>query len=141
MSIRSTRKRLRLPSRASVRCLGLALCVHWPGPGRSHPPLVAIVKPAGYGYNASAINSSDTLGPYESAVSIRFTPSSTARRSVASAAALSAGGPQIPVPVMRIAPYPNRLTVRSPPIVRVPEAAAEIVCPLLIKFLLFVVDL
>jgi hypothetical protein len=27
----SRRSRLRLPSSGSVRCFGLALCVHWPG--------------------------------------------------------------------------------------------------------------
>src|SRR5271163_4448256 len=60
---------------------------------------------------------------------MRFTSSSTARLRVASAASRSAGGPQIPVPVIRIAPYPMRLTVRSPSLI-VPAAAAEIRFPI-----------
>jgi hypothetical protein len=68
---------------------------------------------------------------------VRFTPSSTALRKVAIAAALSFGGPQIPDPVMRIAPYPSRLTVRSPPIKKVPADAAEIFCSLLMEFVRF----
>ena len=47
-------------------------------------------------------------------MSIRLTPSSTARRSTASAASRSGGGPQMPSPVTRIAPKPSRRTVRSP---------------------------
>ena len=103
------------PQKASP---GAALCTtgrtHCPGPTRSQPPLVAITRAGGYGANASAINSSEINGPYESAVSMRFTSSSTARRNVASAASRSGGGPQIPLPVMRIAPNPRRLTVQSP---------------------------
>src|SRR5215470_6593173 len=47
-----------------------------------------------------------TSGPYASAVSMRLTPSSTARRSTARAAARSLGSPQMPSPVIRIAPKP-----------------------------------
>src|SRR5262245_61517094 len=63
-----------------------------------------------------------TCGPYESAVSMKLTPSSTARRRTALAASRSGGSPQMPRPVMRIAPKPRRLTVRSPPRVIVPAA-------------------
>ena len=52
-------------------------------PVRVSPPLVAIRRSSGYGWSASAISSSLTSGPYESAVSIRLTPSSTARRRTA----------------------------------------------------------
>ena len=66
-------------------------------------------------------------------MSIRFTPSSTARRSVASAPALSSGGPHTPLPQMRMAPYPSRFTCRSPPIANVPAAAALLESVLLIR--------
>src|SRR5579871_2074677 len=55
---------------------------------------------------------------------MKFTPNSTARRKTAMAAFLSFGGPQIPSPVMRMAPKPRRLTVSSPPSVMVPAAPA-----------------
>lgn len=54
---------LEAASSASVRCLGLALWVHWLGPGLSHPPLVAVTRPVGYGKSASAIRSSEVPGP------------------------------------------------------------------------------
>src|SRR5215475_8477117 len=41
--------------------------------------------------------------------------SSTARLSAAFAVSRSGGSPQMPGPVIRIAPKPSRLTVRSPP--------------------------
>ena len=41
------------------------------------PPLVAITRSSGYGESASAMNDSLTPGPYESAVSMKLTPSST----------------------------------------------------------------
>jgi len=86
-----------------------------------------MTSPAGYGASASAINSSLTSGPYESAVSMKFTPFATACRNTFFAASRSAGQPQMPLPTMRIAPKPIRLTVRSPPIVSVPAAAAGLV--------------
>ena len=52
-----------------------------PGPDRVSPALVAITRSSGYGCSASRISSSATNGPYESAVSMKSTPSSTARRS------------------------------------------------------------
>src|SRR4029453_428453 len=61
------------------------------------------------------MSSSLVSGPYASAVSIKFTPSSTARLKTLSAFPRSGGQPQIPSPVTRIAPKPSRLTVRSPP--------------------------
>ena len=106
----STRSRRRLPSQASRRCSGRPSRGHWPGPVRARPPLVAITRPSGYGCSASAIRFSLTSGPYESAVSIRLTPSSITRRSSARAASGSSGGPQMPSPVMRIAPKPRRRT-------------------------------
>src|SRR5689334_22286448 len=57
---------------------------------------------------------------------MKFTPSSTARRKTASAPARSFGGPQIPAPVRRIAPYPRRFTVNSPPRVTVPPDFNEL---------------
>src|ERR1700733_10097277 len=56
-----------------------------------------------------------TSGPYASAVSIKFTPSSSARRNTLRASSRSLGSPQMPGPVIRMAPYPSRLTLRSPP--------------------------
>src|ERR1700712_4650672 len=53
-----------------------------------------------------------------------LTPSSTARRSTASAPSRSAGGPVIPGPVRRIAPKPRRGTSRAPPIGEGPDAVA-----------------
>src|SRR5678815_975423 len=55
---------------------------------------------------------------------MRFTPSSTARRSTRCALARSGGSPQMPWPVSRIAPKPIRRTTRSPPSVIEPAAAA-----------------
>src|SRR5215213_469292 len=117
--MRSSFSRRRLASQHSLSRSGRASCGHWPGPLRRSPPLVAITRPSGYGWSASAIRFSLTSGPYESAVSIRFTPSSTTRRSSALAASGSSGGPQMPSPVMRMAPKPSRRTSRSPPIVKV----------------------
>src|SRR5215208_4041892 len=68
--------------------------------------------------------SSERCGPYESAVSIKLTPSSTDRWSTRTASSRSLGGPQIPEPVSRMAPKPMRLTVRPAPSVMVPAAAA-----------------
>src|SRR6476646_7894594 len=65
------------------------------------------------------MSSSLVSGPYASAVSIKFTPSSTARLRTLSAFSRSGGQPQMPSPVTRIAPKPSRLTVRSPPKVKV----------------------
>src|SRR5215831_18749142 len=65
------------------------------------------------------MSSSSVSGPYASAVSIRFAPSSTARRNTFNAFARSGGQPQIPSPVRRIAPNPSRLTDKSPPILKV----------------------
>src|SRR5215211_24168 len=70
-----------------------------------------------------------TSGPYESAVSIRLTPSSTARRSTAMAPSWSAGGPQIPGPVIRIAPNPSRRTVRSPILIVPADSSVSAVVP------------
>src|SRR5580700_11352289 len=54
---------------------------------------------------------------------MKLTPRSTARRRVLIEASWSLGGPQMPGPVMRMAPKPRRLTVRSPRLT-VPAAAA-----------------
>src|SRR5229473_6155048 len=64
---------------------------------------------------------------------MKLTPSSIARRRTAIAAAGSFGGPQIPSPVIRIAPKPRRLTVSSPPSEIVPPLAAD----RLVAFLVF----
>src|SRR5213080_5239620 len=66
---------------------------------------------------------------------MKFTPSSIARRSTAFARSRSAGGPQMPDPVIRMAPTQRRLTVRSPPTSIVPAvlALATIVVPLLLR--------
>src|SRR5258707_5839174 len=85
-----------------------------------------------YGYKASAISRSLTSGPYESAVSIKLTPSSTARLRTRRASSGSLGSPQIPGPVRRMVPKPNRLTFRSPPRVNVPVAAALIIAVLML---------
>src|SRR5579864_8427725 len=55
---------------------------------------------------------------------MKLTPSSTVLRSVAMAWSRLGGSPQIPDPVIRMAPKPSRLTVRSPPTSMVPAAAA-----------------
>src|SRR5712672_672264 len=95
-----------------------------------------MTRSLGYGDSASAINSSLTFGPYESAVSIKLTPSSTARQRTATAAKGSLGGPQIPSPVIRMAPKPRRLTVSSPPSERVPLETASGLFAFLFMFLL-----
>ncbi len=71
------------------------------------------------------MSSSLTAGPYESAVSMKLIPSSTTRRSTALATSRSGGSPQIPLPVMRMAPNPMRLTVRSPPTSIVPDSCCR----------------
>src|SRR4051812_18530337 len=83
-----------------------------------------MTRSSGYGYNASAISLSLTSGPYESAVSMKLTPSSTARRRTRLASSRSLGSPRMYSPVIRIAPNPRRLTVKSPPTSIVPAAAA-----------------
>src|SRR5258708_4369217 len=55
---------------------------------------------------------------------MKSTPSSTARRNTRIASARSAGSPQIPGPVMRIAPYPSRVIATLPPRENTPLAAA-----------------
>ena len=55
-------------------------------------------------------------GSGQSAVSMKLIPNSTARRRTRTASARFAGSPQTPSPVIRIAPNPNRITRRSPPI-------------------------
>src|SRR6202043_50880 len=75
--------------------------------------------------------SSLTSAPYASAVSMKLTPSSTARCSTLRASSRSLGSPQMPGPVKRMAPYPSRLMVRSPPIVKVPVVSVcSVVIPL-----------
>src|SRR5207249_10930884 len=58
---------------------------------------------------------------------MRSTPSSTARRRTLRALLRSGGQPQMPSPVIRIAPKPSRLTLRSPPNCQVGFAAVFIV--------------
>ena len=57
-------------------------------------------------------------------MSMKSTPSSTARRSTRIAMPRSAGSPQMPRPVIRIAPYPRRVTATVPPSENTPLAAA-----------------
>src|SRR6266487_235757 len=73
------------------------------------------------------MSSSLVSGPYESAVSIKFTPSSTARLRTLSAFCRSGGQPQTPSPVIRIAPKPSRFTARSAPNFQVVFAAIFVV--------------
>src|SRR5260221_2341082 len=61
---------------------------------------------------------------------MKLTLSSIARRSAAFASSRFGGSPQIPLPVIRIAPKPRRFTVRSPPMLIVPAADAS-GCPLI----------
>src|SRR5207245_9969212 len=56
---------------------------------------------------------------------MKLTPSSTARRRTAIAAAGFLGGPQIPSPVIRMAPKPRRWIVSSPRSEIVPLQAAD----------------
>src|ERR1700730_9142281 len=55
---------------------------------------------------------------------MKLMPSSNARRSTRLHSSRSAGSPQIPSPVIRMAPNPNRLTGMSPPMSIVPASAA-----------------
>src|SRR4051794_5235714 len=55
---------------------------------------------------------------------MKSTPRSGRRRSTARAASGFSGGPQMPGPVMRMAPKPRRVTSMSPPIANVPDAIA-----------------
>jgi hypothetical protein len=57
-------------------------------------------------------------------VSIRFTPSSTARRKTRIPSSRSLGDPQKPEAMIRIAPKPRRATSSSPPSRKVPETRA-----------------
>src|SRR5712691_10160246 len=65
-----------------------------------------------------------TSGPYESAVSMKLTPSSTARLTTRMASLRSEGSPQIPLPVSRIVPSPSRATRKSSPISNSPPRPA-----------------
>src|SRR5688500_5835071 len=58
---------------------------------------------------------------------MKSTPSSGRRWRTRMASSWSRGGPQMPSPVMRMAPNPRRVTSRSPPIVNVPAAVAVVV--------------
>src|SRR5258706_14070998 len=66
---------------------------------------------------------------------MKLTLSSIARRSAAFASSRFGGSPQIPSPVIRIAPQPRRFTVRSPPMLIGPAADAS-GCPLIDSLLL-----
>src|SRR5580704_16267403 len=55
---------------------------------------------------------------------MKLTPRATALRRTRTASFLSLGSPQTPLPVIRIAPNPSRLTLRSPPIRNWPAFAA-----------------
>src|SRR5882672_3143139 len=55
---------------------------------------------------------------------MRLTPRSTARRSTRTASSGSRGSPHTPAPVSCIEPNPRRLTLSSPPMVKVPAAPA-----------------
>src|SRR5919204_4324513 len=71
---------------------------------------------------------------------MKLIASSTARRRTALAPWGSAGGPQIPGPVIRIAPNPRRRTSSSPPSSKVPAADAWVLSsgiPLRLPGLLF----
>jgi hypothetical protein len=57
-------------------------------------------------------------------VSMKLTSRATAWRSVALARSRSGGSPRCPGPVIRMAPKPSRLTVRSPPMPIVPAVVA-----------------
>src|SRR5438874_1805915 len=80
------------------------------------------------------MSNSSVSGPYASAVSIKFAPSSTARFKTLRAFSRSGGQPHIPSPVSRIAPNPSRFTGKSPPMVKLElslaDAAAKIVAAL-----------
>src|SRR5438445_47471 len=58
---------------------------------------------------------------------MKLIPRSSARRSTRLHSSRSAGSPQIPSPVRRMAPKPKRLTGRSPPMSMVPASAALMV--------------
>src|ERR1700680_4699118 len=64
---------------------------------------------------------------------MKLTPSSIARRSTRRASSGSLGSPQIPLPVILIAPKPSLWIGRSPPIAKVPLAAALLVVAVLIQ--------
>src|ERR1700736_1397474 len=72
---------------------------------------------------------------------MKVTPSSTARRSTRLHSSGSAGSPQMPGPVRRMAPKPIRLTVRSSPSAVVPAAAALVAVVFFISGLLSLVGL
>ena len=77
-------------------------------------------------------------------MSMKLIPSSTARRSTRIASSWSFGSPQIPLPVIRIAPNPRRHIGNSPPIRNSPLLATgkslpEIPVPLAVVVLLLIV--
>jgi hypothetical protein len=121
-SVSSSRRR-RLISQHWRRYSGRPTGDHMLGPLRVSPAFVATLIRS-YGWSTSAISSSETYGPYESAVSTKSTSSERSRRSTARAATGSSGGPQMPRPVMRIAPKPSRVTSMSPPMANAPDAVA-----------------
>src|SRR5689334_16491792 len=58
---------------------------------------------------------------------MKLMPSSRVRASTRLHSSTSAGGPQIPGPVSRMAPKPSRLTDRSPPIANVPPRFSPVI--------------
>ena len=63
-----------------------------------------------------------SIGAFAIVFGIAVAATLSARRNTRTASSRSTGGPHTPLPVRRMAPYPSRLTVRSPPRVNVPDA-------------------
>src|SRR5580765_4734922 len=114
-SMRSVRRRLRLPSTAALMCSGRLLVPLPRSPVcglMSKPNLVAMITLSRIGASASPTSSSLANGPYASAVSNRVTPRSCAARIRWIIACLSAGGPYPEVMLMQ--PSPSAETSRLP---------------------------
>src|ERR1035441_10265914 len=72
---------------------------------------------------------------------MKLIPNSTARRTTRMASARSAGSPQIPLPVIRIAPYPSRAMRRSFPIRNSPAFPASPFTWFVVDIVFFLLDL
>ena len=122
--MRSSRSRFNDPSHASAGARGVrhrptprAARTRLSGLARDHEPIRVRVQ----GLRDHLLAD---VGPVRVGRVDQLTPSSTARRSTESDSSWSRGGPQMPSPVIRIAPYPSRFTSR-PPILIVPAGIAE----------------
>jgi hypothetical protein len=120
-AICSSLSRRRLPSQASRRCSGRPSGAHRAGPGRTRPPLVAIVRVRVQRLGDQRLADLRTVG-VRGVDEVDVESDRLAQRGLSPLPVRRL--PQMPWPVIRMAPKPSRLTVRSPPMPIVPAVVA-----------------